>query len=183
MRVTVFGSSRLGPDMEEYGCAERLGRLLAERGETVVSGGYGGLMEAVSRGAHEAGGQVIGITMETWNERLTPNPFLTENRPAPTLLVRIEQLLTSDHLMALAGGAGTLAEVALAWNLRQMNPDVAKPLTLIGDRWRAMIDQMRRYLIVTSHDLELLSVADTVEEAVSMLNGLPASTTDASWQG
>ncbi len=58
--VTVFGSSMAPAGDELYRSAERLGRMLAERGARVASGGYGGVMEAVSRGARAAGRQARG---------------------------------------------------------------------------------------------------------------------------
>jgi uncharacterized protein (TIGR00725 family) len=79
MKVTVFGSARLGGETPEYADAVRLGRRLAEERHTVMSGGYGGIMEAVSRGAREAGGNVVGITME-------PSRGRTEYRRTRTYL-------------------------------------------------------------------------------------------------
>ena len=64
MRVTVFGGSQPGEDSPAYSQAIELGRLLASRGHTVLTGGYIGSMEAVSRGAAEAGGHVVGVTCE-----------------------------------------------------------------------------------------------------------------------
>src|SRR5947209_938402 len=66
MRVTVFGSARVNEESQEYKDARRLGALLAGRGDVIVSGGYGGVMEAVSRGAREVGGQVVGVTVAPW---------------------------------------------------------------------------------------------------------------------
>ena len=71
--VTVFGSSRATPVDPVYRDARRLGRLLAVAGYAVRSGGYSGVMEAVSRGAAEAGGQAIGVTVESWSSR--PNAW------------------------------------------------------------------------------------------------------------
>jgi uncharacterized protein (TIGR00725 family) len=67
-------SSRCGPDADEYKKALKLGRLLIEAGFDVASGGYAGVMEAISRGAHEATGEVIGVTMEQFKS--APNPYL-----------------------------------------------------------------------------------------------------------
>ena len=134
LRVTVFGSARLAESTEEYEAAVRLGQRLAERGDIVVTGGYGGLMEAVSRGAHGAGGEVVGITMAAWAGTLVANPYLSREQAAATLFARLEALIESDVLIALTGGAGTLGEVALAWNLIQMDL-MAKPLILVGPAW------------------------------------------------
>jgi uncharacterized protein (TIGR00725 family) len=73
-RITVFGGSRCASDSPEYVEALRLGRLLVEAGFDVCSGGYYGVMEAISRGAHEAGGEVIGVTMNQF--KATPNAYL-----------------------------------------------------------------------------------------------------------
>ncbi|MCX6080428.1 MAG: hypothetical protein NTW32_12925 [Chloroflexi bacterium] len=69
MNVTVFGGSQPRPGSVAYVEAYALGQLLAIAGHTVLSGGYIGTMEAVSRGANEAGGHVIGVTcleIERW---------------------------------------------------------------------------------------------------------------------
>lgn len=170
MRVTVFGSARIGPDTDEYNDALRLGQLLAKRGDIIVSGGYGGIMEAVSRGAHEAGGQVVGVTVAPWIGRLEPNRFLSEERSAKTLFERLEALIESDALVALPGGAGTLGEVALAWNLRQMELMAAKPIVLVGSRWHSMVDAFRENLIINEHDLALMAVVETIEGVVPALD-------------
>jgi uncharacterized protein (TIGR00725 family) len=66
MQITVFGTARSKEGDADYEEARLLGRLLAEAGHTVCTGGYAGAMEAVSRGAHEAGGHVVGVTLEPW---------------------------------------------------------------------------------------------------------------------
>ena len=170
MRVTVFGSARVGPESQEYADARQLGTRLAERGDVIVSGGYSEIMEAVSRGAHEAGGQVVGVTVAPWVGRLAPNPYLSEERSAATLFERLEALIESDALIALPGGAGTLGEVALAWNLRQMDLMPPKHVILVGRDWRELIDAFRRHLIVGPRDLALLTLVHTVDEAVTALD-------------
>src|SRR5579872_424280 len=170
MRVTVFGSARVGEDSEEYRDARRLGEMLAGRGDVIVSGGYGGIMEAVSRGAHEAGGQVVGVTVAPWIGRLAPNRYLSEERSARTLFERLEALIESDALIALPGGAGTLGEVALAWNLRQMELMAPKPVILVGPIWQGMVDAFRRHLIVNPRDLALLTLVDTIDQAIERLD-------------
>jgi uncharacterized protein (TIGR00730 family) len=169
MRVTIFGSARLTETDAEYREGVRLGRLLAEAGHTIVSGGYAGIMEAVSRGAHGAGGTVVGVTMLPWQDRLSANTFLSEEIPARTLFERLEALIESHALIALDGGAGTLAEVAIAWNLLQMSLRPDSPVILVGARWRRLLDAFRANLIIDERDLALLTLVDTVEEAVAAL--------------
>lgn len=183
MKVTVFGSARLSECSAEYGEAVRLGRELAQRGHAVICGGYGGLMEAVSRGAHDAGGTAVGITMAPWANRLSPNRFLSEERAAETLFARIEALIEGDCLIALPGGAGTLGEVALAWNLRQMDLIPEKPVILVGPLWARMAAAFRDHLVVSEADIGLLTVVETVDEALDALSRLAIAAGGAGWRG
>ena len=154
----------------EYVDARRLGHVLAQRGDVIVSGGYGGVMEAVSRGAHEAGGEVLGVTVAPWVGRITPNPYLSEERSAQDALRARRPFVESDALIALPGGAGTLGEVALAWNLRLMVFMAAKPVILVGDRWRRLSEAFSELLIVDDQDMALLTVVDTIEEAIEAVH-------------
>src|SRR5712691_13337119 len=118
--VTVFGGSRVEPDSAEYLAAQQLGRTLAERGFSVVTGGYNGIMEAVSRGAKEAGGHVIGVTVDVIarNFDRLPNSFLDQEVRTAALLERIDRLVElGSAYVVLPGGAGTLAELGIVWNL------------------------------------------------------------------
>ncbi len=83
--VTVFGSARTRPGDPEYRRAEELGRALAKAGHAVITGGGPGDMEAVSKGAFEAGGQSIGVCIELPREE-KPNPYLTRVSELPLLL-------------------------------------------------------------------------------------------------
>src|SRR5262245_61788773 len=111
MNISVFGGSQPKEGSPAYYEAMELGRLLAQRGHTVLTGGYIGTMEAVSRGAHEAGGHVIGVTcedIETWRP-IKANRWVKEERRMKTLVERLHALIhESDAAMALPGGAGTL---------------------------------------------------------------------------
>lgn len=182
MRVTVFGSARVSEQSQDYQLGLRLGRMLAERGDVLVSGGYGGIMEAVSRGAHEVGGKVVGVTVAPWIGRIVPNRFLSEERSAATLFERLEALIESDALIALPGGAGTLGEVALAWNLRQMDLMPSKPVILVGEPWRRVFVALRENLIVNDTDLDLLTLVDTVEEAVGAIEAVSLAQ-GGDWRG
>jgi uncharacterized protein (TIGR00730 family) len=169
-RVSVFGSSRVAEGEPEYEQAMRLGRLLAQAGYAVCSGGYSGVMEAVSRGAAEAGGTVIGVTVESWAARQCPNAWLTEEVVTPHLLERILRLTESDAYVALPGGPGTLGEVALAWNLFQTGSIPVRPLVLVGPGWRRLIRCLETGLRVEASDLTLLQLADTVEDVLPLLS-------------
>ena len=91
MQVTVFGGSEPRPGEPAYEEAFRLGRMIGQKGYTVLTGGYVGTMEAVSRGAAEAGGHVIGVTcdeIEAWRP-VRPNAWVQEERRFPSLRQRL----------------------------------------------------------------------------------------------
>jgi len=172
-RVTVFGSSRLTEAEPGYEEARRLGRLLAQAGYGICTGGYAGAMEAVSRGAREAGGTAIGITVEPWSRRLTPNAWLTQEVVTPHLFERLRRLMEGDAFVALPGGPGTLGEVALAWNLFQTESMATRPLVLVGRQWRTLVRCMEAGLRVEPRDLALLQFAETVDGVLPLLPGRP----------
>jgi len=183
VNLTVFGSARLTPETDEYKDAVRLGQMLAAEGHTITTGGYGGLMEAASRGAHDAGGTVVGITMAPWKGRISANRYLSHEHAAQTLFARIEALIKADCLIALAGGAGTLGEVALAWNLLQMDLMPKTPVILVGPVWKAMTEAFRDHLIISNRDLELLKLVGTVDDVIVAVSKLPPPIPAATWRG
>ena len=174
MRISVFGGSFPKEGDPAYVEAMELGRLLAERGHIVLTGGYIGTMEAVSRGAHEAGGHVIGVTcvdIERWRPR-SANQWVIEEIKRDTLIERLHTLIhESDAALALSGGAGTLAEISLMWNLMIVESLHRRPLILIGRGWQSTFDQFFTELnsYLTAQQREILSFAEDVQTAVSML--------------
>ena len=139
--VAVFGSSEAHPGQAIYEEARRLGALLAQRGLTVVSGGYGGVMEAASRGAREAGGQAVGVVCDGWSERgRTPNPYLSERVGTADLHERTRRLVErADGYIVLPGKAGTLAELTLLWALHRAGALGDRPIVLLGKPWPPLL--------------------------------------------
>ena len=142
--IAVFGSSDTGQDEALYEEATLCGRLLAEAGYAVITGGYGGVMEAVSKGAASAGGRVIGITApEMFPNRTGANRWVAEVRAATSLTDRIHHLLGSSHgAIVLEGGIGTFTELVVSWCLS--STDVLRgrhprPLVAVGSRWRTLV--------------------------------------------
>jgi uncharacterized protein (TIGR00730 family) len=174
MNVTVFGGSQPRPGSPAYAEAYELGKLLVQAGHTVLTGGYIGTMEAVSRGAAEAGGHVIGVTctdIEKWRP-VKANAWVKEERRFATLQERLNELvLACDAAIALPGGPGTLTEIALTWNLMIVDSIPAKPLILIGTGWKSVFDrffdEFNTYMPVNQR--EYVSFALDVKTAVAML--------------
>ncbi len=174
-RVAVFGGSSPKPGDPPYEEALHLGQLLGQAGYTVLTGGYIGTMEAVSRGAAEAGVHVIGVTCEEI-ENFRPggiNPWAKEEVRLPTLRDRIYALIEgSDACLALPGGPGTLAEVAVTWNHLVIEAIHPRPLILIGPGWRETFDTffkvMDRYIPASQR--RWLLFAEDAASAVQLLS-------------
>ena len=167
--VVVFGGTRVAPETPLYQRGYRLGALLAQAGLRVASGGYQGIMEAVSRGAAEAGGHVIGYTCDVFQD-VTPNPWLHEERRTSTLTDRIGRMAgEGDAFIALHGGIGTLAEIAVIWNLRLIDGLPPKPLILLGPEWPPLLDALRAYTQIGRSAFDLITWTATPEEAVATL--------------
>ncbi len=174
MDITVFGGAQPKEGTSAYEEARELGRLLAERGHSVLTGGYMGTMEAVSRGASEAGGHVIGVTcidIEVWRGS-KPNPWVKEERRKKSLIERLQALIEGcDAAIALPGGAGTLAEISLMWNLMIVESLPPRPLSLVGSGWQSTFGQFfnefEPYMPI--HQRELLYFAKDVKTAVDKL--------------
>jgi len=174
MRVSVFGGSEPKEESAAYTEALQLGRLLAERGHTVLTGGYIGTMEAVSRGAYQAGGHVIGVTceeIERWRP-ISANRWVIEEVKKVTLIERLHTLIhESEAALALPGGTGTLAEVSLMWNMMTVESLHRRPLILIGRGWQSTFDQFFNEFnsYMTAHQRGILQFADDVQTAVEQL--------------
>ena len=141
--ITVFGGSLPQPGSAAYQEAQQLGALLAESGFAVQTGGYIGTMEAVSQGASEVGGHVIGVTcdeIEAWRP-VAPNRWVAQQKRCPTLRERLYVLIDEcDGAIALPGGIGTLAEIALTWSQLQIKPKDTRPFILLGLGWARTMD-------------------------------------------
>lgn len=174
MNISVFGGSQPKAGDAAYEEARLLGKLLAERGHIVLNGGYIGTMEAVSRGAAEAGGHVIGVTceeIEAWRP-VRANRWIKEERRKKTLIERLQAIIeASDAFIALPGGPGTLTEIALTWNLMIVESRHRSPLILVGDGWQSVFAQVFEKLGTYTPESQraLLHFAADVKTAVSLL--------------
>ncbi len=168
--IAVFGSSQAVPDGPLYRQAYDLGRSLAQSGFGVVSGGYGGTMEAVSRGAREAGGRTRGITLATFDRWRRANDWIEVEQKADTYLERVARLTEgASGFIALEGGVGTLSEVSLTWSLLQVGELENKPLVLLGECWKSYLQTVREAFMMRPGDMQLLRLAEDVPQAVAFL--------------
>ena len=146
--ITVFGSSRPRDGHADYEDARALGRALAAAGFVVCSGGYGGTMEAVSRGAKEAGGSTVGITAEFFSGHA--NRWVDEEVRVTTWQARLFALVERGAgYVACKGGTGTLVELAVVWEMLNKRVMTGKPFVVLGDFWGPILERVRE--VETGH--------------------------------
>jgi uncharacterized protein (TIGR00730 family) len=142
--VTVFGSSRPREGDADYEEARVLGRALARHGFSLCSGGYAGVMEAVSRGAKEADGKTYGVTADFFtNAEL--NAWVDEEVRLKTWEERLFELIRrADAFVACKGGTGTLVELAVVWEMLNKSVMPGKPFAVLGTFWEPVLDRVRQ---------------------------------------
>lgn len=169
--VAVFGSSRTEPGSPGWSSAERVGRRLAQAGISIITGGYAGTMEAVSKGASDENGHVIGVTApRLFPNRSSANRYVDELIEANDLLARIGTMINrADGVIALSGSIGTAAELMIAWNhnyLSRLNGQRILPTVAVGTEWRAMVETMIEHAGAEPGDIHLV---DEAREAVEWI--------------
>ncbi|HLI30801.1 MAG TPA: LOG family protein [Terriglobia bacterium] len=178
--ITIFGSSLPREGNAIYADALRLGRRLAEYGFVVCNGGYGGFMEATARGAREADGHTVGVTCSIWSSR--PNRWIVEEIRTESFSQRLMRLIErGDAYVVLPGGTGTLAELALAWemmNKSSLSQVVGgrKPLLVMSPYWKSVIDCLEQEahladfsLASTTAAMEIIDLIDDMDSVADVL--------------
>ncbi len=172
--VSVYGSARAQEGDPAYEAARRAGRLLAERGVAVVTGGGPGIMQAANHGASEAGGRSVGLAIQLPFEE-EPNPWLDVELRFRYFFVR-KAMFTwySRGVIVFPGGIGTLDEVFERLTLMQTGKIDPERVVLYGSEyWGGMLDWLRASPLaegyIREEDLERILVTDDVEEAVGAL--------------
>ena len=169
--VTVYGTARSKEGDAEYERARAVGAALAARDVATMTGGGPGAMEAANRGAHEAGGMSVGLSIEL--------PFEEEPNPWVDIALRFRYFFVrkamfswySNGAIAMPGGFGTLDELYEQLTLMQTRKTEKVPLVFVGkDYWGGLFDWMLSaplsYGYISPEDIDGLLVTDDVEEAV-----------------
>jgi uncharacterized protein (TIGR00730 family) len=174
-RVAVFCGSAPGNDESLVRAAYDLGRGLAERGIGLVYGAGGhGLMGAVSQGALDAGGEVIGVIPRSMVEREWGRDDLTELHVVETMHERKALMAEyADAFLCLPGGLGTLEEVVEVWSWRQIgfNDDPVGFLD-VGGFWTPLLTALQGLVdagFVRQDVMDDLVVAENLEDALTGL--------------
>jgi uncharacterized protein (TIGR00730 family) len=181
--VSVFGTARTRPDSPEYAVGEQLGAALARAGWAVITGGGPGVMEAVNKGATQAGGVSIGLGIELpFEQKLNDWVDLGVNFRyffvRKTMFVKYAQAF-----VVLPGGFGTMDELFEALTLVQTRKVTSFPVILYGTQyWGGLIDWLRNSMLpdgkINEVDLDLIHLCDDVDEIVNIVQQSQAHRSD-----
>ena len=172
--VSVFGSARTQEDNEYYIAARETGKLLAEAGFEVITGGGPGIMEAANRGAFEAGKVSVGCNIELPFEQ-QPNPYQTRFLSFKYFFVRKTMFIKySNAYVIFPGGFGTLDELFEALTLIQTRKIRNFPVVLFGSQyWRGLLSWLTSTMLneknISPEDLGLMHLTDSPKDAVDFI--------------
>jgi hypothetical protein len=172
--VSIFGSARIAAGTPTYEAARLTGRLFAEAGLAVVTGGGPGVMEAANRGAREGGGLSVGFNILLPHEQ-GPNPYCDIELTFKHFYARKTMFVkAAEGFVIFPGGFGTMDELFEALTLIQTGKIGSFPVVLVdSDYWDEMLDWVRDEMLagglVSPHDLDLLMVTDDPPEAVERI--------------
>jgi uncharacterized protein (TIGR00730 family) len=166
--ISVFGSATARPGGKLFADSYKMGRLLGAAGFDVMTGGYQGVMEAASRGAHAAGAQVVGVTMDRFADKV--NPYVMSEIRTASFYERFAWLVDrADGYIAMPGGIGTLVEITFTWQELLLGNVVSRPLIVIGERWRRAFECFRANLIAPRKIYQAVKIVATPEDALKRL--------------
>lgn len=157
--ASLFGGAMRDTETQEYKDTIKIGVLLARLGYTVKNGGYYGLMEAVSLGASRMGGEVIGITCESFSTT-KGNDYLTETKPEKDLFDRLRALYEDTSVFIIQkGSVGTLSELFTIWDIVRKEKNAQ--MYLIGEFWNPIIESMSG--LISKKDMKFITICDTFD--------------------
>jgi len=166
--ITIFGSSFPKEGDEQYSFAYNLGAALANKGFEVCSGGFYGVMEAVSKGALENGVEVYGVTVDLWGSE--PNKYITREIRCKNVFERIEKLMQlGDGFVILQGGTGTLLELAAVWEYVNKKLMDNKPIACHSYMWKTIVEVIDKQMLYENRQPGLVKCLDSVDEIVSFI--------------
>jgi uncharacterized protein (TIGR00730 family) len=182
--ITVFGSARATHADPYYKAGINLGRALADRGFAVITGGGPGIMEAVNRGCHEAGGLSVGCNIELPTEQ-SLNKYVDLGVEFRYFFVRKNMFVKyARGFVIFPGGFGTLDELFESLTLAQTGKIEHFPIVLFGSPyWRGLLDWLEDHVLasgaIAPEDLQLMTITDDPDEAAEMATRpLPVNVTE-----
>lgn len=174
--VTFYGSARLGEDNEFYKKAQNLAhRISTELGYAVMSGGGPGIMEAANRGADEAMGKSVGLTIRLPNEQVT-NKYVNEEIPFYFFFTRrVAMFYMAKACIFFPGGFGTFDEFFEMVTMKQTGKVGDIPLICVGSEFWNPVNDLVKNLLVEKHgtvykeEMDLYYITDSEDEILEII--------------
>lgn len=171
--VSIFGSARTKPDDPYYAMGVEIARLLTEHGYGIISGGGPGIMEAANKGAYEAGGKSVGLSIELPFEE-AHNKFIDRDKLLGFNYFFVRKVMFmkySQGYVIMPGGLGTMDELFEALTLIQTGKIARFPIVLVGKEfYGGLFDWIKNTVLaegkINPEDVNLYRLVDTAEEAV-----------------
>ncbi len=159
--ATLFGGSMRDTETNEYKETVLIGNLLAKNRYLIKNGGYFGLMEAVSKGAREHNGVVIGYTCKSFPS-IEGNSYLSDNQPCEDIYQRLKNLIShTDLFIVQKGGLGTLSEVALVLDITRKMKSPPK-IIVMGTVWKEIFTAL--IPIMSKKEQKMLTFCENYNE-------------------
>jgi uncharacterized protein (TIGR00725 family) len=177
-RATFLGGADFQPGDDTYQAAFGTARLLAENGMTILNGGGPGVMRAATEGAHEGGGQVIGVTYypefkHAAFEGRDPENHFDDEIVTPNYFERTQKLLLmGDVHIVFRGGTGTISEFGMAWALSRIHYGHHTPLVLFGQFWEEIVGCFRTHMYMRPDEFVIYHIVASPQEALETIRSL-----------
>lgn len=171
-RIAVFGSFLTNAESVEFGMAEELGYLLAQKGFQVICGGHGGIANPLVAGVTRGGGVVRGVALDEsrfQSRSARMNPRITEIVQVDSLSARLEMLADADGYIFFSGGIGTLAEFAFIWHSLQIAADFDRPVMLISRGWKPLLAKIRQDQLIKQKYYRMVHLCEQMKEALAIV--------------
>ena len=175
--ISIFGSARTPNTHPNYKLASEIAQRIVGLGFGVITGGGPGIMEAANKGAQEAGGASVGLTIDLPFEQ-NHNNYIDTDRIINFDYFFVRKVMFVKYAQAfvvLPGGFGTLDELMEAITLIQTSKIKKIPIILVGTSfWSGLIDWLKQTLLaqnntISEGDLDLFSCVDTADEVIDLL--------------
>ncbi|MCL2869679.1 TIGR00730 family Rossman fold protein [Candidatus Saccharibacteria bacterium] len=181
--VTVFGSARIQEGSVFYDTARKLGQLMAQNNQPVITGGGPGIMEAANRGAFEAGGISIGLNIELPHEQFI-NHYVTDSMNFEYFFARkVMLVMSAKAYVYMPGGFGTIDELGEILVLMQEGKMPKTPIFLVGQSfWQPLDDFFKAKMeeangLIAPGDRNIYKITNDLDEIVTTVNQLDVNNT------
>jgi hypothetical protein len=174
--ISIFGSARTPREHPTYQLTVEIAKAIAKSGYGIISGGGPGIMEAANKGAKEANGVSVGLNISLPREQYD-NPYIDQDKLIDFQYFFVRKVMFVKYaqgFVVMPGGLGTLDELFEALTLIQTEKVTKFPVILVGrSYWKGLVGWIKDTLLkeknISSDDIELFDVVDTVEEVMECL--------------